>query len=236
MIILNDTYGNINNKDNQVISLIDNNNYPDIKIIEPIGNTIKKSQMLDLQKEYSNKSLLNSKRIYIIKDAEKLNPASANTMLKFLEEPEDNIVAILVTNNRYHIINTIISRCQILTLKENNIPIIEDDGLIDLLKCLINPKEFFIKYNYLIASVVPDKTIMQDKLDMIESIIIHYLNNKYIEDKNFDEKLINVFKNIEDKQLLNCISIIEEERGKLEFNVNYKLWVDALVSRLIIGG
>ena len=39
---------------------------------------------------------------YIIKNAERLNPSSANTILKFLEEPEDNIIAILLTNNRYN--------------------------------------------------------------------------------------------------------------------------------------
>ena len=43
-------------------------------------------QLLELQKEYSNTSLLNNKRIYIIKNAEKMNQASGNTILKFLVE------------------------------------------------------------------------------------------------------------------------------------------------------
>lgn len=236
MILLNEDYKSMKKSNDKIINQIDNNDYPDIKIIETDTSTIKKSQMIELQKEFSNKSLLDGKRIYIIKEAEKLNPASANTMLKFLEEPEDDIIAILVTNNRYKIINTILSRCQILTLKENIIPIIEDDGLIDLLKCLLNPKDFFIKYNYFLAEVIPDKDICKDKINIIESIIIHYLNDKYAEDKDFDKKLLDIFKNIEDKKLLNYISIIEEEKNKLDFNVNYKLWIDSLISKLIIGG
>jgi DNA polymerase-3 subunit delta' len=234
MIICNISYDKLENENNNIINLIDDNNYPDIKVIEPEGATIKKSQMIDLQKDYSNKSLLDGKRIYVVKDADKLNPASANTILKFLEEPEEDIIAILLTTNRYKIIETILSRCQILTLKENSIPIIEDD-VFDLLKCVVYPNDFYIKYNSIITEVIPDKDIAREKLSEIENIIISYLNNKY-EDKEIDEKLEKLFKDIESKKLLNILSIIEEEIKRLEFNVNYKLWLDALFSRLTIGG
>lgn len=234
MILCNISYEKIEKENNNIINLINNNDYPDIKVIEPEGATIKKSQMIDLQKDYSNKSLLDGKRIYVVKEADKLNPASANTILKFLEEPEEDIIAILLTTNRYKIIETILSRCQILTLKENSIPILEDD-VFDLLKCVVYPSEFFIKYNSIIAEVIPDKDIAIDKLKKIENIIISYLDNKY-ENKDIDEKLSNLFKNVENKKLLSVLSIIEEEIKKLEFNVNYKLWLDSLFSKLTIGG
>ncbi len=234
MILCNISYEKLEKENNNIINLIDDDNYPDIKIIEPDGSTIKKSQMIDLQKDYSNKSLLDGKRIYVVKEADKLNPASANTMLKFLEEPEEDIIAILLTTNRYKIIETILSRCQILTLKENSIPIIEDD-VFDLLKCVAYPSEFFIKYNSIITEVIPDKDIAREKLSEIENIIISYLDNKY-EEKQIDEKLVKLFKDIDSKKLLNSLSIIEEEIKKLEFNVNYKLWLDSLFSKLTIGG
>jgi len=234
MILCNITFEKLEKENNNIINLIDDDNYPDIKIIEPEGSTIKKSQMIDLQKDYSNKSLLDGKRIYVVKEADKLNPASANTILKFLEEPEEDIIAILLTANRYKIIETILSRCQILTLKENSIPIIEDD-VFDLLKCVVYPSEFFIKYNSIITEVIPDKDIAREKLSEIENIIISYLDNKY-EDKEIDEKLLKLFKDIDSKKLLNSLSIIEEEIKKLEFNVNYKLWLDSLFSKLTIGG
>ena len=234
MILCNISYEKLEKDNNNIINLIDNNDYPDIKIIEPEGSTIKKSQMIDLQKDYSNKSLLDGKRIYVVKEADKLNPASANTILKFLEEPEEDIIAILLTTNRYKIIETILSRCQILTLKENSIPIIEDD-VFDLLKCVVYPSEFFIKYNSIIIEVIPDKDIAREKLKKLENIIISYLDNKY-EEKEIDEKLVKLFKDIDSKKLLNSLSIIEEEIKKLEFNVNYKLWLDSLFSKLTIGG
>ena len=61
--------------------------------------------------------------LFIIYNAEKLNTSSANTILKFLEEPEENIIAVLTTDNRYQVLDTILSRCQNLVfapnLKEN---------------------------------------------------------------------------------------------------------------------
>ena len=233
MIICNIKYSELD-KENNIVKLIDDKNYPDIKVIEPDGTTIKKGQMLDLQKDYSNKSLLAGKRIYVVKEADKLNPASANTILKFLEEPEEDIIAILLTTNRYKILETILSRCQILTIKENNMPIIDND-IYDLLKCVLNPNQFYIKYNSIIVDVIPDKDIARNKLYEIETIIISYLNNKY-ENKEIDEKLVKLFKNVDCKKLLNVLNIIEEEIKKLEFNVNYKLWLDSLFSRLTIGG
>ena len=233
MIICNIKYSDLD-KENNIVKLIDDKNYPDIKVIEPDGTTIKKGQMLDLQKDYSNKSLLAGKRIYVVKEADKLNPASANTILKFLEEPEEDIIAILLTTNRYKILETILSRCQILTIKENNMPIIDND-IYDLLKCVLNPNQFYIKYNSIIVDVIPDKDIARNKLYEIENIIISYLNNKY-ENKEIDEKLVKLFKNVDCKKLLNVLNIIEEEIKKLEFNVNYKLWLDSLFSRLTIGG
>ncbi len=231
MIICNIKYSELN-KENNIIKLIDDNNYPDIKIIEPDGASIKKGQMIDLQKDYSNKSLLDGKRIYVVKEADKLNPASANTILKFLEEPEEDIIAILLTTNRYKILETILSRCQILTIKENSMPIIEDD-LYDLLKCVINPNDFYIKYSNMVNDVIQDKDIAKEKLEKIENIIIHYLENKY-SNKEIDDKLLKLFKDVNSNKLLNILKIIEAEIKRLEFNVNYKLWLDALFSRLTL--
>ena len=72
MILCNISYEKLEKENNNIIDLIDNNDYPDIKVIEPEGSTIKKSQMIDLQKDYSNKSLLDGKRIYVVKEADKL--------------------------------------------------------------------------------------------------------------------------------------------------------------------
>lgn len=94
-------------------------NQNNIKIVEPEGLMIKKKQMQDLQHEFSIKSINSEQKVYIINGADKLNTSSANSILKFLEEPEEGIIALLVVDNRYQVLNTILSRCQIISLKND---------------------------------------------------------------------------------------------------------------------
>ena len=112
-IICNNSDDNL--KDN-ICKQIDNNECIELKIINSSGLQIKKEEMLNLQEEFKSKPIEGKKKVYIINTAEKLNSSSANTILKFLEEPEEDIIAILVTSNRYQIIDTILSRCQLIAL------------------------------------------------------------------------------------------------------------------------
>ncbi|MBR2678734.1 MAG: hypothetical protein IKE63_04890 [Bacilli bacterium] len=235
MIIFNKKHDDLDRINDGIIKFIDNNMYPDIKLIEPDGNNIRKKQLLELQKEYSNTSLLNNKRIYIIKNAEKMNQASGNTILKFLEEPEDNIVALLLTDNRYNVLETVLSRCQVLSLKEADLMDEEEEQFLEFLKFVVNPKEFFKKYNYFINNYITDKNIAKSKLTQVESTIIQYLNNQYFGEE-FNDKISDILDQIEEKKLLDYLSTIEGELPKLEYNINYKMWIDSLFSKLIIGG
>lgn len=96
---------------------IKENSHPNVVLIEPVNGTIKKEQITDLIKEFSMTSLETGPRIYIINDAEKLNPSSSNALLKFLEEPVPNRYAIIITNNYRSLLDTIISRCQLIHFK-----------------------------------------------------------------------------------------------------------------------
>lgn len=96
---------------------IDKNEFIELKIIDPEGQWIKKSQLEELQDAFSKKPVVGNKKVYIINKAEKLNVASSNSLLKFLEEPEEGIIAILITENIYQLLSTIVSRCQVLSLK-----------------------------------------------------------------------------------------------------------------------
>ncbi len=54
------------------------------------------------------------RKIAIIDDADLLNEAGANALLKTLEEPPEHSLIILIASNRDAILPTILSRCQIL--------------------------------------------------------------------------------------------------------------------------
>ena len=233
MILLNCEYEKIDNN-NDIIKQIDSNNYPDIRVISTDTSIIKKSQLLELQEEYNNKSLLDNKRIYIILEAEKLNDSAANTMLKFLEEPEDDIIAFLITNNRYHVINTLLSRCQVLSIKENSFDLEYDDNFIELLNSIVNPNNFFINYKDFSNNIFIDKDVTKNLFIKVENTILGYLESKYTKNK-YDETIINILAKKEEKELLRIISVIEDELPKLEFNVNFKLWLDSLFSKFIGG-
>ena len=225
-----------NKNENNISALIDSGNYPDLNIIEPDGNVIKKQQVIKLQEDFRNKSFLNNKMIYIIKEADKLNDASGNTILKFLEEPEDDIIAILVTTNRYKVIETILSRCQVLSLQDNSLNVDISDNIIDLVKFIFKKDALFVNYQYIMDNILIDKVVAREILNEIEVIFIHYLN--YISDKNSYEcnnDIVKILSNVDIDKIINYIAIIEEEVQKLDYNVNYKLWLDCLFAKLIGG-
>ena len=231
MILCNIQYDEIKTSDNPIIHLIDDGNYPDISVISSDTSVINKALIKSLQKEFSNKSLLNGKKIYIIKEAEKLNGYSANTILKFLEEPEDDIIAFLVTDNRYHVLDTILSRCQILTLKDESVNFDIDDQIFDLLDCVLNPNNFFIKYNSYIKDTFVDKNVLKEQLLVVENVILSYLENS----KNLSKEVKSLLDNKNNRELIRILSVIEDEIPKLDFNVNFKLWIDSLFAKLIGG-
>lgn len=58
----------------------------------------------------------NGKRIVLISPADTLNVASANALLKILEEPPADTVFILVSNQPQRLLPTIVSRCQAISM------------------------------------------------------------------------------------------------------------------------
>lgn len=205
---------------NNLCTQIDNNNYPDLKIINPDGFWIKKEQLLSLEEEYSKKSMLDNKLVYIIDHADRLNDSSANTILKFLEEPPKDVVAILLTENKYNVLETIVSRCLTLSLKSTTR--IETNELVNSFIDLLNkPKNILIEYDRYFENLFNDKNLAQVNIKQIEEILFLQLNENIKSNKEVDFKIIN---NIE---------IIEEEKNKLQYNLNMKLWFTNFIFRLM---
>ncbi|WAA09503.1 DNA polymerase III subunit delta' [Fervidibacillus albus] len=91
---------------------IESNNHPDVHVIEPDGASIKKEQIIQLQQEFSKKGMESNRKFYMIVDADKMTDRAANSLLKFLEEPNELTTAILITEQVQKILPTIYSRCQ----------------------------------------------------------------------------------------------------------------------------
>lgn len=102
--------------------------HPDFRLIEPEDadsaddapkkKTTKKRQISVAQVrqlvDYLSLSShqVNARRVIIISPAEQLNNASANALLKILEEPPANTLFLLVTSQIQRLLPTIMSRCQ----------------------------------------------------------------------------------------------------------------------------
>ena len=149
---------------------ITNNNHPDFLIIEPdsfLGTKnsissnfektiksgseiIKIAQIRNIKTFLGQKSINSEKKIVLIIDSHLLNEAASNCLLKTLEEPSNGIF-ILLTSKLNLLLDTIISRCQIIrfrSLSSEQIKSTFEDSL-ETSKLKINTK---LKFEDLINS------------------------------------------------------------------------------------
>ncbi|MCM3088910.1 DNA polymerase III subunit delta' [Bhargavaea ginsengi] len=92
-------------------------NHPNVTQIRPDGQDIKKGQISDLIYKLNKTGIEDGRKIYILHQADRMNIAAANTLLKFLEEPEGEVTALLLTDRLSAILPTIRSRCQEIHLQ-----------------------------------------------------------------------------------------------------------------------
>jgi len=82
------------------------------KLDIPNANDIKINSIREIQKYLTLKSATLQKRVIIISEADLMNEAAQNALLKNLEEPPENTYFILTTSNLNALRETIRSRCQ----------------------------------------------------------------------------------------------------------------------------
>lgn len=232
------------NEKNNLCKRIDDGNYLELKIIEPDGMFIKKQQILDLQKDFSKSAVEGNKRIYIIKDADKMRGETANSMLKFLEEPDNNIIAILMTNNFNNLLSTIISRCQVIRLNsdvDNSIDIEFDKIALDFIKCLESKKTRTIIDE---QPILFDKISLKDRekyilffdkiIDMYYDILKILSGNKNIKYMDYFTDLSEIANINNEVNLINKIKYLVDMKDSIKNNVNINLLIDNLI--ISIGG
>lgn len=115
---------------------IDSGNHPDLVRIEPDGKSIKKEQVSTLIKEFSYKGVESAKKFFIIESADSMTNQAANSLLKFIEEPQNDTVAVLITESHHQLLDTIISRCQTLTFS----PLLSKDMEVKLIEKGLPPR------------------------------------------------------------------------------------------------
>lgn len=105
---------------------IERNEHPDVKTIlrelrdpdakkESKSQFIKIDQMRQMSSEAQFRPYVGRRRIFIIDEAEWLREDAASSILKTLEEPPETSLLILITSKPYALIETIRSRCLMLS-------------------------------------------------------------------------------------------------------------------------
>ncbi len=97
--------------------LYNSGNHTNVIFIEPDGQNIKIDQIRELIFKLNKTGLNRGRKIYVIEQADRMNNSSANALLKFLEEPEFNVTAILLTERLNALMSTIRSRCQLISFR-----------------------------------------------------------------------------------------------------------------------
>lgn len=222
-----------------ICNLINQGFLPSFMVIEPDGTSIKKEQIVELKRQFSTIPLYTKENVYVIKEAERLNGASANTMLKFLEEPDANILGFFITNNANNVISTIKSRCEVLkvyyeTDKLNICKLNSEEYkekfevAIDYLYKLEVEKNYYLMYN---RDVVLNKFKEREDIKIIFKIIL-LIYEELLKDGNsvMLQRLDNI--SLEKKELLRRIKMVIEVLDNLDCNGNIELLLDKFVIEL----
>lgn len=228
--------------DCNVCHTIDIGTNPDIITVKPIKKEILIDPIDNIIKQFSTQPLISKYSMYIILEADLLSGAAANTLLKFLEEPEDGIVGFFITTRPESMLPTIVSRCEIINIRYGN------NSVLDLLN--INEEDYQQFYDEAVHIV--DVLNNQNAFDRIvktnnlkakerEEIvkIIKIVYRIYV--IKFENLVNNEYNNLEySHQLLDLIDIkdiglitsrikrLEEFLNEFKINVNKELFINKL--------
>ena len=215
----NETYNDNCYKCNQC-HLINENLFPNFYVVSSEENTIKKEQIDNLKKAFSMIPILSKVNIYVINEPEKMNPTAYNKLLKFLEEPADNIIGFFITKNKDDIAPTIISRCEVIKVYYNSSKfeeyneeksIIISDITADYLNILMLRNQDIIWYN---SNVILKQLIEKKDIIMFLQSLLENLKTDF--NQNYTSK----------KHLL--IKIVTKYLNQVTYNVNIALLLDSL--------
>lgn len=226
--ISNDGYCDCN-----ICKQIDNNTFADFIIVEPDGLWIKKEQILDIKEKFKTTSFQNGPRIYWIREADKLNKQAGNSLLKFLEEPDGNVIAILDVNNRYNVMETIRSRCQLYSLKNSALSKEFDniELLCKIIKILEEKKEQSIAYLPIeLKKMYNDR----DTWKMLFNDMIYVYENAIRKKESIDycacgEVLNLIISKNDTMQIIHKINTLFETINNMSYNLNINMMLDCFV-------
>jgi len=211
---------------------IDNDVFDDLYVVNPDTLGINTEEINKLLLYMETKSLReNGRRVYIIYGLERLSRDISNKILKFLEEPQNNIYAILLTENFERILPTIVSRCQVLTFSfpicdvdENRINVMKDF----LVKIFDIKKQTIAYENDFFSDIFSNRLEFFESFEILETIISNSLNANYgvYVDSKYLLKEVSLLPSL---VTINILSITSKLKCLIKGNINLNLLLDRYI-------
>ncbi|AVN61336.1 DNA polymerase III subunit delta [Mesoplasma florum] len=148
---------------------------------------INKNDVVELMQKFSlTTNEVNKFKVYVLSNAENLKNESANSLLKFIEEPPENTIAILLTKNKSQVLPTIKSRCKLIVLENEN----QDESPKNIIEELLEKD----KNSILLANAELKKIDKSELITMLEVAYNRTIIKKYLNLAEATLQLINDLK------------------------------------------
>ncbi|UOF94267.1 MAG: DNA polymerase III subunit gamma/tau [Bacteroides sp.] len=188
------------------------------------NNSVENIRNIIAQLNY--KPYIGNYNIYIIDEAHMLSQSAFNALLKTIEEPPNHVIFILITTEKYKIIPTVLSRCQIFEFKT-----ISEKDIIDNLKIIALKENFKIKDEFFLEIANRCDGSFRDSLFLLDKLSLSSnssdLNNQIqITNKH---KYIFLIKNICNKDITKSLHTLNELLYK---NTEYRYVIYMLTTHI----
>ncbi len=199
-----------------------------------------------MQAKILEKPIISSKKVYVIKDADKMTKEAGNCLLKTLEEPPSFVTIVLIASNESALLNTIRSRCMKVLFRK-----IEPETLTSFLQKKLGiqkvTKERLKAFDGSIekALKIEEKQEVYDEIQKIFSqveaytlleVMPHleslYKNKEIIYDLLEYINIILLEQAKTKPQYITYIETIEEVKKNLKLNSNYDMSIDKMLFRI----
>src|SRR6266540_2736775 len=218
--------------------------HADVGMVEAPKRVLLVEQMRLIEREANYRPYEGKARLFLIEDADKLNDASANALLKVLEEPPHTSHIVLLTSRPAILLPTIRSRCQMIRFS----PLTADEIQNHLVTRKISGAgeariHARVARGSLGRALAQDLDELNDarykdeyesRLDILETLIrdAWMLALSAPHDSVVNEDLLPQLRkfavNLDSRRPAGWISQIEEMREQLIVNINRKAATDAL--------
>lgn len=200
-----------------------------VQVISSDTNNISIDEIRILNKSVYERPSKFSYNIYIIEDAHKMREEAQNALLKTLEDMPSYSIVIMTTDNRYKLLNTIISRSQVITASSQY----EIDFQSNIWNSIYNVLSDSLEKRYYIINKERQslKELSDYKVEVLHILTKVFTDayfQKQVENIKYNQ-LVTKLSSIQNTYLEEILLRIEKIKELTKVNVNFQLALEDLI-------